>query len=869
MDPFNLWAKTGTEGRWHALPCHLLDVAAAADTLWERLPAASRAIPARSFGDEAVARVATVFLAASHDIGKANRFFQAKAIPQKARLRSIGLALPQDATEPAHGRHGQATGAYLESWLRERLAWDRLPAMCVALAVGGHHGQFNTDTRHSTTRVDEDPWRTLGPALLDELWALLGDDEPPPAPTPLNAFLGWLSGFVCVADWLGSNEQMVTWKQEPVDLAAYWRDARTRAEGLLDGMEWHAPPATAAAVVDDLVPTGRTPNELQRVAEEIAADFSLAILEAPTGEGKTEAAFALLEPDRAAGRGAYFALPTRATANGLHGRVERFLAREGIGELKARLLHSSAWLHEQAVENAADPGDEDGIQRAEAEDWFAGSKRGLLAPYGVGTIDQALIAALRARHGFVRLFALAGKVVVVDEVHAYDVYMGDLLDVLLGWLRALGCKVVLLSATLPSVRRRQLLAAWGCAEPDLPEAVYPAATWVDGSGGVRTRSFQVAPRKPLRIEPVPPAGAEPWRVGAERILARVREHGGAGALVLNTVRDSQAACEHLRGIEKEIPITLFHGRFTMHDRERIEKSVLERFGKDRPSGPAILVATQVVEQSLDLDFDEMVSALAPVDLLVQRAGRLHRHRRTGDGALRGDDGPDERPDPTLEVLLPELGDDGLPATRQPVYSQYVLARTLLWLDRGRSIAEAADVAGAVEAVYREEEHPEGRLAEWAVDHFWNLEMESLQADQSRVPDVEDDDRLLVETDIQLDERDERHDSRMAARTRLQKAPSYSIILLRKEPTGVVPYHGGDTARRVDMERSGLRSSLPKSVAEALAQGSKSRTRHPKGLRPWDRCLFVDKDLVEIGGYLFMYDPAQGLSWRKSDVVVSD
>src|SRR5262249_2366992 len=147
----------------------------------------------------------------------------------------------------------------------------------------------------------------------------------------------------------------------------------------------------------------------------------------------------------------------------------------GHDEMGARLLHSQAWLFREHARTAEDPGKEGEDQETQAQDWFAGTKRGLLAPFGVGTIDQALIAALRARHGFVRLFALAGKTVVIDEVHAYDVYMADIMDVLLGWLRALRCRVILLSATLPEARRKALLKAWGCQDEQV-SCAYPCVS---------------------------------------------------------------------------------------------------------------------------------------------------------------------------------------------------------------------------------------------------------------------------------------------------------------------------------------------------------------------------------------------------------
>ncbi len=381
-----LWAKTTTDDRWHGLPYHLLDVAAAAESLWDRLPPSAGQLAAQAFDDAPIARRACVFLAAAHDIGKANRFFQAKARSQYARLTALHLDLPPFGSQD-NPRHGQATGAHLKPWLTDRWKWGNLIAETVALAVGGHHGLFSETTHAADLAVDCPPWRDLGLSLLDALAEVL-QVQPPGEPKPLNPFLGWLAGFVSVVDWLGSHESMTVWQMGPRPLADYLHEARDRARKLLDDLQWQAPPATPLLPIGDLLPVGSSPNPLQTLAAALASDASLVIVEAPTGEGKTEAAFALAEPARSSGAGVYFALPTMATANGLHGRVEAYLRKATRhADLEARLLHSQAWLFRDRACTASDPGKEGDEQEKQSQDWFAGAKRGLLAPFGVGTID--------------------------------------------------------------------------------------------------------------------------------------------------------------------------------------------------------------------------------------------------------------------------------------------------------------------------------------------------------------------------------------------------------------------------------------------------------------------------------------------------
>ncbi len=863
---WELWAKTSASDQWHALPYHLLDVAAAAESLWCRLPHQSTALPVRAFGGEPLAKRICTFLASAHDIGKANPYFQSKDRYHHGRLRGLNVPLPPYSPED-EPRHGQATGAHLRPWLMERWQWKNLAAETVARAVGGHHGSFFRGTGRAPLKVDCPPWSDTGRRLLDALCEVLKVPQPP-EPQLLNPFLGWLSGFVSVADWLGSHESMTVWQTGEQSLAEYLGLARHRADHLLDQSHWQAPPSTPRLHLADLLPAHSTPKPLQTLAAEIAEDFSLAIVEAPTGEGKTEAAFALAEPTRSDGAGVYFALPTMATANGLHGRVDAYLQRAtGNSDVQSRLLHSLAWLFRESASTAQNPGGEGRTQETHAQDWFAGSKRGLLAPYAVGTIDQALIAGLRAKHGFVRLFALAGKTVVIDEVHAYDVYMANILDVLLGWLRQLGCRVILLSATLPSARRAALLEAWGFVG-SLPETRYPGITWITPCGEAHTRGFDVQGRKPLSFQVSPAGRAEGWEQGAFQILQEVRTRSGLGALVVNTVKDAQNAYDWLRGQDLGgIDLELFHARFTARDRDAIEARVLSRFGKSGArKKPAILVATQVVEQSLDLDCDHMVSMLAPIDLLIQRAGRLHRHHRAADGTLR--DGPDQRPQPVLHVVLPSTGEDGLPEIKDPIYSPAVLMRTFRRLQMGLAIASPSDVADAVEIVYGEMDRPgtmsawDQRLSEFEARAAEQSSRQQSQAEGAALNDVANQDHLIVETFLDLDENDDRQGSQLSARTRLEDRPSVTVALLREDSGRLLTLHGEDPANPRSATFSSVRMSPPFPLWEALLALKPLPAWAGRGFLSHTRPLKLFQGHATVAEYEVTYDSQRGLAWRR-------
>ncbi|MCL4554304.1 MAG: CRISPR-associated helicase Cas3', partial [Actinobacteria bacterium] len=436
---------------------------------------------------------------------------------------------------------------------------------------------------------------------------------------------------------------------------------------------------------------------------------TLVLIEAPMGEGKTEAAFYLHDQfqERAGQRGMYVALPTQATSNQMFERTVKFLARRyPTDKVNLHLAHGQASLDERyaalrlACEDESEP--ETG-GRVVAEEWFTPKKRALLSPFAVGTVDQALLSVLQVRHGFVRLFALAGKVVVIDEVHAYDTYTSTLLDRLIEWLSELGSSVVLLSATLPRRRRTELLKAYtGVDDGPVTETSYPRITWV--SRDKRPESVQVEARKqpPFKLRRFgPKAGAV-----ARELVETIGESGGCAAWVCNTVAEAQSVYNTLKDMYKDpgIKLSLLHSRFPYEERHKRELEALNDFGKDslkREDEPgyhprpdkAILVATQIIEQSLDLDFDVMISRVAPIDLLLQRLGRVHRH----EGRVR----PRVFPDPELWLLEPETGADGLPefGFDSKIYDEYVLIRSWLALREIEHIHIPGQIEELIEKVY--------------------------------------------------------------------------------------------------------------------------------------------------------------------------
>lgn len=757
--------ELGSAETYHPLVCHMLDVAAVADALWHTaLPRAARAALSDGLGlAEAEARVWCSYLAALHDIGKCSPSFQRKKPRAVAPLTRLGLLFAAPSNYPVG--HGHVT-----DWaLRSLLLSQGLPAgiaSTLATALGGHHGTF-PKLAQEPAKVDRGGpgWDAARAGLAYAVRAVLfADEQIARAPSRLDfATAMYLAGFVSVADWIGSIEAdfphfatIGLLDQPALDVPAYALVAGEQAERALRRLNWSCPPPRVAASFSELF--ARTPRPLQEATAAIAEELDgpgIVVVEAPMGEGKTEAALYLADRwgARLGTRGVYVALPTQATSNQMFGRVQRFLAGRFPGSgVDLQLLHGHAILSADflALRHAFDGSrvhsdGEDCLGRLSpsvvASEWFTYRKRGLLGPFGVGTVDQVLLAVLQTRHVFVRLFGLGHKAVVIDEVHAYDTYMGTLLERLLCWLGSLGAPVVLLSATLPATRRQAMLQAYaggaGLAVPPEPlTAHYPRVTYGSGAGwAVRSVESSEATARTVRVErlaldPATKGDAEAFARRLDEALAG----GGCAAVICNTVARAQTVYRALRpkfaGVasDGQPRLDLFHARFPLAERQDREVRSLRRFGPpeagvERPDR-AVLVATQVVEQSLDLDFDLLATDLAPMDLLLQRAGRLQRHARPRPPHFAGQP-------PTLWVLTPAPGHDGVPAIpggSAAVYALHILLRSWLELRALDRVEVPADLDRLVEAVYAERNAPEDLPT--ALQALWTASFDDMRARQA-------------------------------------------------------------------------------------------------------------------------------------------
>ncbi len=367
-------------------------------------------------------------------------------------------------------------------------------------------------------------------------------------------------------------------------------------------------------------------------------DDQLVILEAETGSGKTEAALWRFARLFEAGKvdSLYFAVPTRAAAKQLHDRIHTAMKTLfGKDNAPQTVLAVPGYLKAGDFEGQALPNfkvlwaDDDNYSHTMR--WAAeSSRRFLAAPVAVGTVDQAMLAGLMVKHAHLRGAALCRSLLVMDEVHASDTYMTEIQKTLLKIHLGRGGYAMLMSATLGSSARNVWLESK--KQHDLGEAreiAYPAV-W---GKNTRMKSIETDGRQ----KSVQMKCLEDWSAVTCAALAIEAARKNAKVLVIrNTV---QRAVETFDAIQQkdasDLLLTLegypalHHSRFACEDRRLLDNAVEKILSPDpevRSNSGVIIIGTQTLEQSLDICADYLISDLCPADVLLQRIGRLHRHR---------------------------------------------------------------------------------------------------------------------------------------------------------------------------------------------------------------------------------------------------
>ncbi|WP_455757988.1 CRISPR-associated helicase Cas3' [Streptomyces griseofuscus] len=735
-----LWGKSAARngGQTHLLLGHLLDTAAVAGVMWDRYlsTAFRRRLDEVSGGR---GRLWFMWVCGIHDCGKACPAFQAMDAAEAAPVVAAGLVLGRlSAGRGKRWRHDVA-GAVL---LRSRLVveWGGEEAVgWVWPLVAGHHGAFPSAGALVPPRGAQGrgaAWEEVQRAVVDVFSRAVGFEDladARPTESLRKAEQLALSGLIVMADWIASDSSQFPGLADAGLIS--FGEARRRAGAAWERLRLRGGWRELALPEHPLEPLagrlGVRPRASQRELVERAWLMpvpGLLVAEAPMGEGKTKAALAAAEvlAARFGLDGVFVAMPTQATSDPMYEQVLQWVGTFGPElESQVALLHGrrrfNAWW--RAIwEGKSRPDDEgcgcggDGALGVVGDDfgaidedadygmvsagssgggvagvvgegpahWFLGDKRGLLTAFGVGTVDHLLHAATRTRHVMLRFAGLAGKVVVVDEVHAADVYMRQFLVEVLRWLGQAGVPVVLLSATLPPVQRQRFVDAYlsgvlGTA--DVHEAVpepagYPCVTVAYGVNGraVAETSREVVPswRESVSVEL---AWLSDTDVAGARVAAAVRDavaDGGVALVVVNQVDRAQAIYRDLRGGGFDGVLHLLHARLCAADRAVRTAECLRLMGPqaggDRPER-MVVIATQLAEQSFDVDADVLISDLAPADLLLQRIGRLHRH----SGTRR----PVAHQVPRVVVTGVAPGRDGVPRflrASERIYGEWSLLR---------------------------------------------------------------------------------------------------------------------------------------------------------------------------------------------------
>ena len=705
MDYSAYWGKAGKGARGqeiHLLPYHCLDVAAVGSVLLNQHDRRCRILARLLDLDEADFSRSIVFLLALHDLGKFAEGFQnlrpdlLKSLQGKTsrkgyelrhdtsgfllwteRIRSLleeEDILPQ---APNSRRRRRETG--YDVWMR---------------TIAGHHGEPpKEEDGHLRDFFTQQDIEAAELFACDASALLLREGKGLPEINRgrVRRASWWLAGFAVLCDWLGSNTDFFPACGVPLPLSEYWLSALERAEQAVAATELIVGKPVQEQSLQVLFPEIEHPTPLQALCGAMTVDQGpqLCFLEDVTGAGKTEAAVLLAHRlmFHNGAAGLYFALPTMATANAMFERMQAVYRRLFSAEDQPSLVlaHSARNLSKDFRQSVLPESGEvevaygDGTVPASAHcsAWLGDHpKKALLAAVGVGTVDQALLGILPSRHQGLRLLGLMDKILIVDEVHACDAYMHALLKVLLRAQAASGGSAILLSATLPAHLRQALVEAYAQGWKDSIQGLSRAPCSVN-----ETRQCEAAPAvlqktgltdfpmltrySPVGLEEISVETREDVRryvkvdlldreEAIERIIREAVEAESCVCWIRNTVADARRACVDLRRKYPSWTVDLFHSRFALSDRLDIEDRTVKAFGKQSRAEQRrgrVLIATQVVEQSLDVDFDAMVTDLAPMDLIIQRAGRLQRHNRDAFG--NRNHGSDKRGPPVLYVLSPD------------------------------------------------------------------------------------------------------------------------------------------------------------------------------------------------------------------------
>ncbi len=776
-----IWAKTTP---FKSIAAHSLDTAAVAEALLVN-GNFNTVLPDLAVWLEITPSASTykdiqeliLYLASLHDIGKINPFFIGKNDDKNiCKILNSEELIRDYRRDMEKFRHEDYTKYVLLRIWQEKKRFESVntrkkdsTADNLALVLSLHH-QGKEGKGKEIPDCDAKILWTLHQDKLEEI--MYGMFHPPEIVlnsgtcNHVSAVCMVLLGIVVLSDWLASSNAFVDLElKEGEEYADYYCRIKERACALVQESHLSATKLPEGNCFTDVwknIPRSGM-RSLQIVTEHImdAKEKPLLLLiEAPMGEGKTEAgAYAAFRMGEYFGKkGFYVALPTSATANQMHGRMERLMEAVFPGS-QVRLLHSLAWLSDKSTKPENDVYSEDARY---AQEWTKPLRRGLLQGYSVGTIDQILMSALHVRYGVIRLLGMQNKVLILDEVHAYDAYMQDILQRMLEWCRELRIPVVMLSATLATETKKNILRVYRADYQE--EQEYPAITAVFENG-----NYKIAPISGVSKRRIISIHTEALLNNIDAVTdcaLKTVEGGGCLCVLVNTVGRAQKLYQSLKeSAGEEVELYLFHARFSEGRKQRIEKQMIRLFGPDKSQRPhrAIVVATQIMEQSIDTDFDFMITEIAPIDLILQRLGRMYRHECTprpkGCNAPKG------------IILIPEQG-EGFGVSER-IYPPVLLELSTQYLQGHPQFSCPEAIREAVEFVYGNEALLHADMEKW-MERMFQEEIRRSQAKNYELRKPENKRFKVFDSEDIFDDSEKR--SFLSAKTRLAE-PTRRIAIV--------------------------------------------------------------------------------------------
>lgn len=568
------------------------------------------------------------WLCAVHDIGKAHPEFQLYlSVAEEGEITRAVSKLSESGEidvkhDPEkHIRHERYSMEIVNSFLTKSLSVSRaFASMCSSLVAYHHQGKGKdsllgepvykykekNERWNDWTEVQNDILRTI-----NEIWPFPKDIEYE-LETPfsfvygINGLTYFALSVMVVSDWITSGSDWAALLQAQPDSKTCAQTfvqshqlAHKPLKEYFNGLSW-----------EDVFPFEK--NELQKaVGEHVTPETRFLLIEAPCGYGKTEAAMLAASKMGSDKSGVYFAMPTTSTAKGLTPRMQTVMNKIEPSIVIPELDSSMIWNEKSDMNSIP------------KNLWTSRTRHQFLYPFAVGTIDQALKSVLYYRYSCIGMLGLTDKVLVIDEVHAYDAYMLTELTALIKWCRFFNVPVILLSATLPVTVKKELFEATGLrAEPNLVFSAYPLISMVDHKNLVQI---------PFQIEgKTVPVKCERTDDLIETMINKASSiNEGCAAIILDTVDHAFEVYDKLK--EKTDDLFVYVGRSTLSSKAAKSEELLKLLGKDRSNRPKrlIVVTTSIIEQSLDIDFDYMFTTIAPIDLLIQRIGRVWRHSDVG------------------------------------------------------------------------------------------------------------------------------------------------------------------------------------------------------------------------------------------------